>query len=470
MITMIVVLAVVAVLVATLVSVYNRLVRTRNTVDNAWAQIDVQLKRRYDLIPNLVETVKGYAAHERATLEAVVVARAQAIGARGPEEQAAAENMLSGALKSLFAVAEAYPDLKASANFAELQEELAATENRIAYSRQYYNDAVLTYNNAIQTVPANIVAGMTGFTPREYFRRRRGARARAGQVLTMGAWIAAAAATGLWLLLLLALAVATRNPDVEPGPATGELAGQPPAVVDLITGDWRLCDEAPSATLLDLAARGVVAVEEIGPELSLVRLRGEPGDLRPYERLVYDHVRSLAVDGVVATGALAEGSRDLGRWWKSFRKKVIVEARAQGLSRPRWSRAHALLLGVAAAVPAAAIGIAVAADDARANHDGGPGAAIVSFALLVTLMGRLTGSAARPRGPGPPPTGSASASTCGRPGGSPSSPPPRSRSGAATSRTPPRSGSRRGPSGAFLSAPRPTTTGRGPTTAGCGTS
>ncbi|WP_169952831.1 LemA family protein [Microbispora sp. H11081] len=170
MIPLIVVLAVVAVLVATLVSVYNRLVRARNNVDNAWAQIDVQLKRRYDLVPNLVETVKGYAAHERATLEAVVAARSQAIGAHGPAEQAAAENMLSGALRSLFAVAEAHPDLKASANFAELQEELAATENRIAYSRQYYNDAVLTYNNAVQAVPANIVAGMTGFTPREYFQ------------------------------------------------------------------------------------------------------------------------------------------------------------------------------------------------------------------------------------------------------------------------------------------------------------
>ncbi|MEU7694251.1 LemA family protein [Microbispora hainanensis] len=170
MIPMLVALAVVAVLVATVVSAYNRLVRARNNVDNAWAQIDVQLRRRYDLIPNLVETVKGYAAHERATLEAVVAARSQAIGAQGPEERAAAENLLSGALKSLFAVAEAYPDLKASAGFAELQEELATTENRIAYSRQYYNDAVLTYNNAIQTVPANLVAGMTGFTPREYFQ------------------------------------------------------------------------------------------------------------------------------------------------------------------------------------------------------------------------------------------------------------------------------------------------------------
>ncbi|GII55600.1 LemA family protein [Planotetraspora thailandica] len=170
MITLIVVIVIVAVLALMIVSVYNRLVRSRNAVDNAWAQIDVQLKRRYDLIPNLVETVKGYAAHERQTLEAVTAARSTAINAQGPADRAAAENALTGALKNLFAVAESYPDLKASRNFAELQEELATTENRIAYSRQYYNDAVLTYNNAIQTVPANIVAGMTGFTARVYFQ------------------------------------------------------------------------------------------------------------------------------------------------------------------------------------------------------------------------------------------------------------------------------------------------------------
>jgi LemA protein len=149
---------------------YNGLVRRRNQVDNAWGQVDVQLTRRYELIPNLVETVKGYARHEQETFDRVTRARAEALGAQGPAAQAQADNALSGALKSLFAVAEAYPDLKASNNFAELQEELAATENRIAYSRQYYNDAVLTYNNAIQTVPANVVAGMTGFTSREYFQ------------------------------------------------------------------------------------------------------------------------------------------------------------------------------------------------------------------------------------------------------------------------------------------------------------
>jgi LemA protein len=152
-----------------IVVVYNRLVRTRNAVDNAWAQVEVQLKRRHDLIPNLVETVRGYATHERRTFEAVTAARAAAINASGPAEQARAENLLSGALKSLFAVAEAYPQLQASRNFAELQGELADTENRIAYARQYYNDAVLTYNNAVQTVPTNIVASMTGFRQREFF-------------------------------------------------------------------------------------------------------------------------------------------------------------------------------------------------------------------------------------------------------------------------------------------------------------
>src|SRR3954463_1044396 len=148
---------------------YNRLVKKRNQVDNAWSQIDVQLKRRHDLIPNLVETVKGYAAHERGTFEAVTQARANAINAQTPADQAQAENQLSGALKSLFAVAEAYPDLKANQNFLNLQEELTSTEDKIAYSRQFYNDSVLGYNNRIQSFPGNLVAGMGNFPPREYF-------------------------------------------------------------------------------------------------------------------------------------------------------------------------------------------------------------------------------------------------------------------------------------------------------------
>jgi LemA protein len=148
---------------------FNGLVKTRNRVDNAWSQIDVQLKRRHDLIPNLVETVKGYAAHESGTLEAVTNARANAINAQGPEQQAQAENALSGALKSLFAVSEAYPDLKANQNFLALQEELTSTEDRIAYARQFYNDSVLTYNTKIQKFPTVLLAGMFNFAKRDFF-------------------------------------------------------------------------------------------------------------------------------------------------------------------------------------------------------------------------------------------------------------------------------------------------------------
>jgi len=150
-IVVIVVIALVVLFVLALILIYNGLVRQRNRIDNAWSQIDVQLKRRYDLIPNLVETVKGYAAHERQVFENVTQARANAINAQGPAQQAEAENVLSGALKSLFAVAEAYPDLKANQNFLSLQEELTSTEDRVAYARQFYNDSVLSYNNKLQT-------------------------------------------------------------------------------------------------------------------------------------------------------------------------------------------------------------------------------------------------------------------------------------------------------------------------------
>ena len=167
--TLIVLAAVVVVLVVSTM-IYNGLVRRQNQVDNAWSQIDVQLKRRYDLIPNLVETVTGYASHEQGTLEAVTEARARAIQAQGPVEQASAENALTGALTSLFAVAESYPNLQASQNFLELQRELSVTEDRAAYARQYYNDAVLTYNNAVGTVPQSIFAAIFQFRPREYFQ------------------------------------------------------------------------------------------------------------------------------------------------------------------------------------------------------------------------------------------------------------------------------------------------------------
>jgi LemA protein len=169
MIWLIVVIAIVLVIVFALVALYNRLVQLRNRVDNAWAQVEVQLKRRWDLIPNLVETVRGYASHERETFESVTNARAAAQQAQSPEQQAQAEGFLGQALGRLFAVAEAYPELQADENFRQLQTELAETENRIAVSRQVYNDTVLTFNNAIQTVPSVVLAGPFGFTKREFF-------------------------------------------------------------------------------------------------------------------------------------------------------------------------------------------------------------------------------------------------------------------------------------------------------------
>ena len=156
-------------LLAVFVIIYNGLVRNRNKVDTAWGQVEVQLKRRYDLIPNLVETVKGYAAHEKETFEQVTLARSAAQSASTPGEQAQAENFLTQALRQLFAVAEAYPELRASENFAGLQDELAETENRIAVARQIYNTTVLTYNNQVQQIPTNFVAAATGFKAREFF-------------------------------------------------------------------------------------------------------------------------------------------------------------------------------------------------------------------------------------------------------------------------------------------------------------
>ena len=165
----IIALLAIGLLVVVFVVIYNQLVAGRNRVDNAWAQVEVQLKRRWDLIPNLVETVKGYASHERQTFENVTQARAGASTAQGPAEAAQAENFLTQALRQLFAVAEAYPELRASENFATLQADLADTENKIAVSRQIYNDSVLTYNNQVQQIPTNIVASMTGFQVREFF-------------------------------------------------------------------------------------------------------------------------------------------------------------------------------------------------------------------------------------------------------------------------------------------------------------
>jgi LemA protein len=166
-----IVVGIVVVLALAIIGIYNGLVRLRNQVKNAWAQIDVQLKRRYDLIPNLIETVKGYVKHERETLEMVTKARnmAQQMSSGSAAERAQVEGALGSALGRLLAVAEAYPDLKANQNFLALQEELSSTENKIGFSRQFYNDSVLRYNNKTQEFPSNVVAGMTGFKAAEFF-------------------------------------------------------------------------------------------------------------------------------------------------------------------------------------------------------------------------------------------------------------------------------------------------------------
>jgi len=170
-------LGVVVIVALLAVVLYNRLVRTRNMVDNAWSQVDVQLKRRLDLIPNLVETVKGYAAHEKSTFEAVINARNAAVAApSAPESQAQASNALTGALRQLFALSEAYPDLKANQNFLALQEELTSTESRVAYARQFYNDSVLGYHNQLDTFPTILIAKLGPFTHREFFEAEDSAK------------------------------------------------------------------------------------------------------------------------------------------------------------------------------------------------------------------------------------------------------------------------------------------------------
>lgn len=151
------------------VGVYNRLIALRNRIDNAWGQIDVQLKRRFDLIPNLVETVKGYAGHEKAIFDNIAESRAKMMSAQGVQEQAEAQNMLTGALKSLFAISEAYPDLKANQNFQQLQAELTQTEQQIARTREIYNDAVMTYNTMTEQLPNSVIANIGGFRQRAYF-------------------------------------------------------------------------------------------------------------------------------------------------------------------------------------------------------------------------------------------------------------------------------------------------------------
>ena len=170
--TLLVLVVIIGVVILAAAGIYNGLIRKRVECENAWSQITVQLKRRHDLIPNLVETVKGYAAHERETLERVIQARNSAVTASGSASvgsQAQAENLLSGALRQIFALSENYPDLKANQNFLQLQEEIGSTENRISFARQHYNDSVGIYNTAIQQVPANLIAGMGGFSAKEFF-------------------------------------------------------------------------------------------------------------------------------------------------------------------------------------------------------------------------------------------------------------------------------------------------------------
>ena len=173
---LIILIAIIIIILVAIVAIYNGLVTARNKVKNAWAQIDVQLNRRADLIPNLVETVKGYAAHESSVFEDVTAARAGLMNANGVKEISDANNQLSNTLKTLFAVAENYPELKANENFKELQAQLAQTEDKIAYSRQFYNDSVMMYNNKCQTFPSNIFAGMFGFKEADFFEAAGEAR------------------------------------------------------------------------------------------------------------------------------------------------------------------------------------------------------------------------------------------------------------------------------------------------------
>jgi LemA protein len=181
-IVLVVLLGLILLVVLWVIGIYNGLVRLRNEVKNAWSQIDVQLKRRHDLIPNLVETVKGYAGHEKGTFEAVIQARSAAVSARGVDEIARAEGGLTQALGRLMVLAESYPDLKANQNFLALQEELTSTENRIGFARQFYNDTVMRFNTRIETFPPNIIAGMFQFHPSAFFEIEDEAARAAPQV------------------------------------------------------------------------------------------------------------------------------------------------------------------------------------------------------------------------------------------------------------------------------------------------
>lgn len=182
MVFLAILIGIIVIVILYFVSLYNKLVRMRNEIKNAWAQIDVQLKRRHDLIPNLLEAVKGYMKHERETLESVIAARAQAVNANGVADTAQAETHLTTALDKLLAVVENYPDLKANQNFANLQEELSSTENRIAFARQYFNDSVLKLNNQIEIFPSNMIASSMNFKKEDFFELKNEKEREAPQV------------------------------------------------------------------------------------------------------------------------------------------------------------------------------------------------------------------------------------------------------------------------------------------------
>jgi LemA protein len=223
----IIIIVIIVLIAIVFVVSYNGLVRLRNRIDSAWSQIGVQLERRHDLIPNLIETVKGYAAHERGTLEGVVEARNAAIQAKsaGPEQQAQAENVLTGALKSLFALAEAYPDLKANQNFLALQSELSNTEDRIQTSRRFYNSNVRDFNRRVQAFPSSVIAGMFHFQAAEYFEVDQAIRDAGAPQVSFDSVPAVAATPGA---PVAPAATPATNPPSSP-PAAGAPPSDPPA-------------------------------------------------------------------------------------------------------------------------------------------------------------------------------------------------------------------------------------------------
>ena len=348
----------------------------RNGVTNAWSQIDVQLKRRYDLVPNLVETVRGYATHERQTFDSVTAARAAAVAAQGPVEQAKAENALSATLRSLFAVSEAYPQLQASRNFSELQAELSDTENRIAYARQYYNDAVLTYNNACRpcrrtSSPAS-VASRRGSRSRRPTRSAAPSRSGSDAAMNLAAASSAAAAGPAVIaaacghrprrLVRPARAPGRRDPLARAAARdaaatrTGSTPSRPrSSTCSPATGGS--ARRPPRRPLLDLAARRVVVGR--GDRARAVARAAGPGRAAEPQPVRADGATTTSAGWPPRTASSrparwprAPGSS--ASWWKSFTHAVIEEARARGLAQRRWSPLHRTVLSVGGGAPGGA--------------------------------------------------------------------------------------------------------------------